>query len=112
SELSQFFRTAHRKVTNNKAMKIYPVVLEDKLMLAVDIATSPAAKRLIGKSIPGIPASLGTWKKSPGLTMNFVKSKTEAKKVLRLLKREGYTVNNEDHFLTELESLVVKRAKK
>ncbi len=111
SQLAQFFRTAHRKVKSIKEMKIYPVVLEDKLMLSVDIETSPGAKRLIGKKIPSIPASLGTWKKSPGLALNFVRSKTEAKKVLRLLKREGYTVNNEAHFLAELEKLKVKRAK-
>jgi intein/homing endonuclease len=108
-ELNNFFRTSHRMVTDRKEIKVYPVVLEDHLMLTVDIETNPSIKRHLGKKIDGIPGSSGTWTESAGASMFFAKNKAEAKQVVKTLKEAGFTIENDKQFLSDLNELQFRK---
>lgn len=109
SELANFFRTSHRVVTDKKEIKVYPLVLEDKMVFAVDIETNPRIRSHLGKKIDGIPGSAGKWQESPGAAMYFAKNKIAAKDAIRTLKQAGYTVQNEKDFLAQLAELQFRK---
>ena len=109
SELQNFFKVAHRKPTDRNEIKIYPIVQEDSLVLAVDIATNPGIVKHIGKSIPGAAIK---WKKSVGAAIYFAKNKTDAKRLPAKLKKAGYTVTNKDDYIDALEGMKVRRMKR
>lgn len=106
-DLQNFFRTRHKKTTNRKEVKIYPIVEEDALVLAVDITTNPAIVKHINKSVPG---SATKWRKSVGAAVYFAKNKTEAKRVVTKLKKAGYFVTNKEEYLDAIRTLKVRRS--
>lgn len=109
TEAKQFFRTRHIVTKGRNEIKVYPNALPEGLMLSVDIRTNPSIRKHLGKKVQGIPGKAGSWQTSPGSAISFVRTKTEAKRILTTLKREGYVVNNEQEFLAELSQLRVRR---
>jgi len=110
SELPQFHRQRHIEAKDRKTIKIYPVVLQDRVRLAIDLGTSPLAKRFINKAVPGAAAK---WKHHEGMNIYFAANKTEAKRKMKELITEGYTITNIDKALDSITQLrLVRQSKK
>jgi hypothetical protein len=109
ADLPQFHRQRHIEARNKKTIKIYPIILEDRVRLAIDLNTSPSAKRFSGKIVPGATAS---WKHHEGMNVFFAVNKTEARKKIKEIIEGGYTVTNVDKALTDLSNLKITRRKK
>lgn len=108
-ELQNFFKLRHRKPKGRKEIKVYPIMQEDSLVLAVDIATNPSIVKHIGKSVP--KAAL-KWKRSEGAAIYFAQNKTDAKRVPTKLRQAGYTVTNKEDYIDALEGMKVRRIKR
>lgn len=111
TEAKQFFRTRHIVTKGRNEIKVYPNALPEELILSVDIRTNPSIRKHLGKKVAGIPGRGGSWQTSPGSAISFVRTKSEAKRIIATLKREGYVINNEQEFLAELQELRVRRTR-
>jgi hypothetical protein len=110
SELPNFWRTRHRELQDKKTIKVYPVIMPDRLRLTVDMRTNPIMKRHLGKTMPGAGAG-GKWKLHEGMAIFFAVNKTNAKAKLKELIKAGYEITNMDAVLKAISELVVKRTR-
>lgn len=105
SELPSFFAAGKRVVEDRKEVRIFPVFMEDQVMICIDIRTNPAILKHIGKTIPGAGTK---WQKSDGHWFYFGKGKTDLREMIAKIKRNGYDVTNAKEALKELTELKFK----
>lgn len=108
SEMSHFFNISHRKVKDAKEIRVWPMVMGDHLRLYVDIETSPAIRRHLGKSIPGASTK---WQTGEGMALFFAKTRTDAKRKIAEVGKV-LTVENKKEALEEISALRVLRKKR
>lgn len=109
SELPIFYRTRHQEARDKRTIKIYPIVMEDRVRLAIDLTTSPLARRWMDKTVPG--ARGAKWKYHEGMSIYMAGTKTEAKRILRDVAKGGYTITNMEKATEQISSLRLVRAK-
>lgn len=105
SELPSFFNTRKRVVENRREVRVFPVFMENHVLLCVDLRTNPAIQKWVGKAIPGTGAKL---KKSDGHWFYFGKGKTDLRDMIANISRNGYTVVNKKEALKELTEINFK----
>lgn len=110
SELPDFFRTRMRESKDRKSLKIYPIVLHDRVRFVIDVATNMASSKLIGKTIPGAGAG-GVWKLHPGMHIFFAVNKRSALSKIKELTKEGFTVTNEKSATEAINKLILTKSK-
>ena len=110
SRLQMFYKTRHIEANDKRTIKIYPMVLEDRVRLAIDLNSSPKARRWIDKAVPG--ARGAKWKYHEGMSIYMAGTKTEAKRKMKELTSAGYQITNIDKATDQISSLKVIRAKK
>lgn len=104
--MPMFFATRKKIVTNRKEVRVYPIFMADELMLAVDLATSPAIRKHIGKNVPGAAAK---WQLSDGHWFFFAEGKTQVKEKMAEIKRNGYQIKNEKEAIKELAEIKFRK---
>lgn len=109
STLPMFFNVNKRRVTNPKEVRPYPIIMPDRLHIAVDIKTNPAVRKHIGKSVPG---AVTKWREHPGHYLFFAQTKGEMRERIRLLKRAGFTIANEEELKAEITAIRFRAANK
>lgn len=103
--LPGFFNTSKRVVENRREVRVFPVFMEDQVMLCIDLRTNPAILKHIGKTIPGAGTK---WQRSEGHWFYFGKGKTDLRDMIAKIKRNGYDVVNAKEALKELTELRFK----
>ena len=109
SELPHFFAVNKRIVKNRKEARIYPFFMHDKLMLVVDVATSPIIRRHLNKAVPGAATK---WQLSPGALMYFAKNKADLKSKVAALKRAKFNIANVDILNKEVAAIQFRNRSK
>ena len=84
--------------------------MEDRVRLAIDLGTSPKARRWIDKVVPG--ARGAKWKYHEGMRIFMAATKTDAKRKIKEVVKEGYQVTNLEKALEQISSLRLVRSKK
>lgn len=107
--LPHFFQVSKRMVTDRKEARFFPFFMDDKLMIAVDVATSPIIKRHIGKEIPGANTK---WQLSPGALVCFLPNKAAMNSKVKELKDAGFTIASPDVLKKEIAAINFKASKK
>lgn len=107
--LPHFFQVSKRMVTDRKEARFFPFFMDDKLMIAVDVATSPIIKRHIGKEIPGANTK---WQLSPGALVCFLQNKAAMNSKVKELKDAGFTIASPDVLKKEIAAINFKAPKK
>lgn len=102
SQVQDFFRARLRESTDKKSLKMYPVVMFDRLRVVADLTTSPIAKRLLNKLVPQAKA---TWAEHPGMHIFFAAGKREFMAKLRDIKAAGYEITNQEKLVQEIDKL-------
>lgn len=111
SEVTNFFQQQHR-LAGKGELKIYPVVLHNRLMLTVDLATNPRFTKYIGQPVVGAPAL--KWKKADGIEIFFVPATVSNRKQALWdkvveLEDAGFVVPNRNDAKAELKALDLKQ---
>lgn len=106
-ELQNFFRARHKENTDRKSIKMYAIVLHDRVRIVVDMATNPAAKRLVGTAVPGAGA-LGKWQVHPGMHVFFATNKRLALSKVKELQKAGFTITNAAKVIEAVANLKLK----
>lgn len=109
-DLPMFFRARHRASQDKKTIKIYPVIMDDRVRLVIDLTTSPRARRYLNKQIDGGGRG-GKWKLHEGMSIFFALNKTNAKAKIKELLKEGYQINNLDEVLKDIAAVKLVRSK-
>lgn len=109
-DLPLFFRANLRASQDKKTIKMYPVVMDDRLRLVVDLKTSPRMRRYLNKQMPGA-GRYGKWKLHEGMSIFFALNKTSAKAKIKELKKAGYNITNLDEVLKDITALKLVRTK-
>lgn len=112
AEFKNFYRIAHRpaaaKGPNGKPeLKLYPVIINQSLFLNIDMATNPAARRLIGKVIPGTNIKFS----DDSMHIAFFSNKAAMKSKVLELKKDGLVPSNFEEFKEEFAALNTKAPK-
>ena len=107
-ELPQFFTTRHRMADGGTprkpALRPYGVVLGDKVMIAIDIATNPACVKLTGKLVPGAtPAA--KFMPVESLACRFFRTRVELVEAVRAMQKSGFVISNKADLSAEITSL-------
>lgn len=108
TSLPMFFAVTKRKVTKRNEVRPYPIIMPNELQIAVDIRTSPAVTKHIGKSVPG---AVTKWREHPGHFLFFAQSKSDLKSKMRDLKKAGITIANEDEAKAEVTNIRFRASK-
>lgn len=105
SQLPSFFNTRKRVVENRREVRVFPVFMENHVLMCIDIRTNPAIQKWIGKAIPGTGAKL---KKADGHWFYFGKGKTDLREMIANISRNGYNIVNKKEALKELTEIKFK----
>ena len=97
-----FFSQRKKRVEKRNEIRPYGILMPQELQIAVDLATSPAIRKYIGKSIPGAAAK---WTLHKGHYLFFAKSKPELRAQFKKLKTAGFTIENEKDALAEISGI-------
>lgn len=112
STLPLFYRQMHRrqKVTNTRRpeIRVYPVIMDGKLMLVIDIATNPVIVKYVGKQIPGTTAKL---LEADGLHAAFFSRKSDLVSLYRQMREDGFNITNLSEFKASLKELNLAQTK-
>ena len=113
-EFRNFYKMNHTlakkdEETGKVELKIYPVILNGKLMLTVDIPTNPAIRKFLDKVIPNAPKA--KFKHADGIDVQFFTKKSDMSKKVKELQKAGFEIVNIDEFTEELKALNIKAAK-
>lgn len=105
SEFKNFYTLRHRvstidKSTKKPVIKVYPVVMNSILMLNIDIATNPAIKKYLYKSIPGCTQKFDD---ANSFFIKFFANKTELKRHIKQLKTDKVNISNYDELVADIE---------
>lgn len=122
SQLPFFLRTRLQKPRGKNAeskVRIYPIVMSDRVRLCIDTATSPqvAAKFLKYAPIPnyrgkGAIKQKGKWQVNEfGHTVFFCNNPTEAKRKVKQIVKAGFTITNGKTLMKNLDKIVTVRAR-
>jgi hypothetical protein len=106
STLRNFYILRHRMSTIDKEsglpiIKVYPVIMHDKLLLNIDLETNPIAAKFINKAIRGTTTK---FRKSDGFYVKFFGSKNELVSHVNQIRREGVEISNYRDFVAEVKS--------
>ena len=117
-ELSQpgtlplFYRQMHRrqKVTNTRRpeLRVYPVIMDGKLMLVIDIATNPVILKYVNKQVPGTTIKL---LEADGLHAAFFSRKSDLVSLYRQMRSDGFNITNLSEFKAKLKELNLAQTK-
>lgn len=113
SELKMFFQVMHRTSNDRTKIKAYPMVLEDRLRIMIDLKTNPMVKKLVGIKVPST-AKFGTFEKSEGMYISFCTNKQKAKAKISAVLKAGMDVTNSKKAsaaITSMQLLPPKKAK-
>jgi hypothetical protein len=118
TQLKNFYVLNHKlsakdKTTGKPELKVYPVILNGSLILNVDIATNPAIRTVLNKSIAvkaGAVSKTVKFQKASGIDVQFFNSKKDLLAKFKALKAEGFEITNEDEFLEDLNKLTLKKS--
>ena len=108
AQLPSFFATNKRMVKNRNEVRVFPVFMDNRVMLCIDIRTNPAIIPYVGKTIPGTGAKLT---RSEGHWFYFGKNKTALREMIATVKRNGYNVVNQKEAIKELTEIQFKYKK-
>lgn len=108
TELPHFFNLRKQLVKDRKEARIYPFFMHDRLMLAVDTATSPIISKHVGKVIPKAGAK---WQLSPGALMYFAKNKADLNSKVKELKAAGINIASQDVLKKEIAEINFRAAR-
>lgn len=102
STLPLFFAVNKRIVTDKSEVRPYPILLPREVMIAVDIATSPAIRKHLGKAVPGTGQK---WVVSPGNILYYARNKADMMAKVRELKKAGFIIDNIQELEKEIANL-------
>lgn len=102
SALPLFFNMRLKLVKDRKEIRPYPILLPREVMIAVDIATSPAIKKHIGRAVPGTGQK---WTVSPGNTIYFATNKADMRAKVKELQKAGFIIENLKELDREIENV-------
>lgn len=112
STLPLFYRQMHRrqKVTNTRKpeLRVYPVIMDGKLMLVIDVATNPVIVKYVGKQVPGTTAKL---LEADGLNAVFFSRKSDLVSLYRQMREDGFNITNLSEFKESLKKLNLAQTK-
>lgn len=91
-------------------LKIYPSIMNGKLLLNVDIATNPAIKRWLEKQLPN-PDVKVKFEHAGAVWLRFAKTIRELKAIVKELTDIGFVHTNVAEFNKELAALKLTHAK-
>lgn len=108
SELKNFYRLSHQKAKENEKtgkmeLKVYPVILNNVLMLNIDLGTNPTFRKYLGKPILG--SATAKFQETSGIDIQFLKSKPEMIQKAKELKAEGFVITNYKEFLADVKTI-------
>lgn len=109
STLPLFFAVQKRIVTNKKEVRPYPILLPREVMIAVDIATSPAIRRHLGKAVPGTGQK---WAVSAGNILYYARNKADMQAKVRELQKAGFIIDNMKELEKEIANLKFRASRK
>jgi hypothetical protein len=108
STLPTFFRTRHRDLKDKTKAKAYPMILPDRVRICFDLKTNPKLSKWSGRKIPGVPGK--GWQIHEGMNIFLATSKSDAKKKLKELQAEGYTITNIDKAIAAIDDMKLTRS--
>ncbi len=108
SEFKNFYRLRHtvakvNEKTKKTELKVYPVILNNVLMLNVDLATNPKFNAMLDKVVPDTKAVKFT--ETDGLEIQFFASKALMLAKYKEMVKEGFEVTNAKEFLADLKTI-------
>jgi hypothetical protein len=111
SEFKNFYTLRHKVSTLDKTsrkpiIKVYPVVMNGSLLLAVDLATNPAITRVLNKTITGSQEKFDT---ADAIYIKFFTSKGDLVRDVKTLRADGINVTNYADLVDEVRSLNYKK---
>lgn len=114
SSMKNFLKVSHNQSgiddeSGKPIVKIYPTILNNGLMLNIDIATSPAIKRVLNKTIPNTTAKL---QEAEGLHIKFFNSQKAILNEIEALKTAGLSVTNEAEAIKQINGFKFKTLSK
>ena len=107
--LPHFFTVSRTMVKDRKEARFFPFLMDDKLMIAVDVATSPIIKKHIGKAIPNASTK---WQLSPGALVAFAENKAALNAKVKELKDAGFVIASPDVLKKEISQINFRASKK
>ena len=108
AEFKNFYRLRHTlsqtdEDTGKTELKVYPVILNNVLMLNIDLGTNPKFRRHLNKVIPGSKAV--KFKETDGLDIIFLNSKAQLLSKAKEMEKEGFVITNYDEFKAEVKTI-------
>lgn len=112
TKLVKFYRNKKLETVDKTTINIYPMVLVDRVRLAIDLRSSPTVRRWIDK--PVAASGSAKWKQHEGMSIYLATNKVEAKRKIRDLMDAGFVVTNLEKALKDITAMkiVVDRSKK
>jgi len=110
SEFKNFYMLSHKLArvetdSGKPELKVYPVVINKSLMLVVDLATNPAMKRLLGKTIPNTTLK---FEQASGLEIAFFPTKSKMVETIKAVRAAKIVIDNFDELKEEVQNLKLK----
>lgn len=105
NKVEQFFRAFKRKDRNRKLVRMYTIVMHDRLRVAIDLTTNPIANQIKGKLISAVGEK---WKLHPGMHIYFAGGKRELVQKLQELEGSGYHIENRESLIEAIDELRLK----
>lgn len=113
SEMPIFYREHTVIVKQNpnvkkKRVRVYPVIVGENLMLAVDLTTNPLFRREVGKVITGMSGKSNSFKIDLGMFVQVVRNISELRNVVKNMRAGGIEVENLEAVKKEVSGLTFK----
>lgn len=102
NKAEQFFRAFKRTTKSRKLVRIYPIVMHDRLRVAIDMKTNPVANQIKGKLISAVGEK---WRVHPGMHIYFAGGKRELVQKLKELEERGYVIENRESLIEAIDDL-------
>ena len=107
SEFKNFYLLRHKLSGKDDLgrpeLKVYPVIINQALILNIDIATNPAIRRYLNKVIPGTRNL--KFQEASGLYIKFFNKRSDLVRSVKDLRAEGLVITNFDELKQELADL-------
>jgi hypothetical protein len=102
NKIEDFFRTLKRVNRNKKLVRMYTIVMHDRLRVVVDVKTNPVASLMKGKLISAVGEK---WKLHPGMHIYFGGGKREVVNKIKELQAKGYDIENLQSVIEAIDEL-------
>lgn len=109
SELKQFFLIRHKTSHDRKTLKIYPMVMLDRLRLMIDLRSNPLIRSYVGRKVAGT-RKFGTFEMSEGMWISFEQTIPKAKTKINKILKSGINIGNLKAANSALDKLKIKQA--